>query len=173
MQAVEAFGQLCLITVFAWSGGQKVHGFRAFRVHVAATVPRVGRLSSGVLAAAVPLMELAVVASVVVRPLERVGLAVAFLLLAAFTVYLFSLLRTRPDVSCGCVGASDTPVSGAHLLRNVLLLVLAAGTWWAAASTSGPSAFDYALAAAPAAVTGITLLYLAELVSLLRMTHVK
>ncbi|MFI0967877.1 MauE/DoxX family redox-associated membrane protein [Streptomyces sp. NPDC021080] len=173
MQAVEAFGQLCLITVFAWSGVLKVHGFRAFRGHVSVTVPRLGRLASGVLAAAVPLTELCVVAFLVVRPSERAGLAAALLLLAAFTVYLLSLLRTRPDASCGCAGASDTQVSGAHLLRNALLLVLTAGTWWAAVSTSGPSPSDYVLAAAPAAVTGITLLYLAELVSLLRMTHVK
>ena len=82
-------------------------------------------------------------------------------------------MRTRPDASCGCAGASGTPVSGTHLLRNALLLTLTAGTWWAAVSTSGPSLPHYVLTAAPAAVTGITLLYLAELVSLLRMTHVK
>ncbi|MFE1512216.1 MauE/DoxX family redox-associated membrane protein [Streptomyces sp. DSM 116494] len=173
MQVVEAFGQLCLITVFAWSGGQKMHGFRIFRGHVSTTVPRLGRLSSGMLATAVLLMELGVVASLMVRPLKRVGLATALLLLAAFTVYLLNLLRTRSNASCGCAGASGTPVSGAHLLRNAILLALTAGTWWAVVFTSGPSLSHYAIAAAPAAVTGITLLYLAELVSLFRMTHVK
>ncbi|PKT70487.1 hypothetical protein CW362_24350 [Streptomyces populi] len=170
---VEAFGQLCLITVFAWSSGQKAHGFRVFRAHVSATVPRLGRLSSGTLATAVLLMELGVAASLAVRPLERAGLAAALLLLAAFTVYLLNLARTRPDASCGCAGASGTSVSGVHLLRNTLLLALTAGTWWATVSTSGPRLSHYALTAAPAAVVGVTLLHLAELVSLLRTTHVK
>ncbi|MFJ6724894.1 MauE/DoxX family redox-associated membrane protein [Streptomyces sp. NPDC091281] len=169
---VEAFGRLCLITVFAWSGVQKVHGFRVFRGHVAATVPRLGGLPSDVLAAAVVLIELGIVASLVLRPLERAGLTVALLLLTAFTAYLLRLLRTRPDASCGCAGTSRTPVSGAHLLRNALLLVLTVATWWAAALTDGPSPAHYALAAAPAAVTGVVLLHLAELVSLVRTTYV-
>ncbi|MFE4698585.1 MauE/DoxX family redox-associated membrane protein [Streptomyces sp. NPDC056738] len=173
MEVLEAFGRLCLITVFAWSGGQKALGFRAFRGHLSATVPRLGRLSSGMLATAVPLMELGVATSLGLPRLVSAGLSAALLLLAAFTVYLLSLVRTRPDASCGCAGASRTPVSGAHLLRNALLLALTAGTWWATVSTSAPSRSSYVLVAAPAAVTGITLLYLAELVPLLRSTHVK
>ncbi|MGW1717676.1 MauE/DoxX family redox-associated membrane protein [Streptomyces sp. NPDC002156] len=171
MQAVAAFGQLCLVTVFIWSGVQKARDLRAFRRHLTATVPRLGRFS-GALAAAVPAVEWSAAGLLLLRPSEWAGYFVAAVLLGVFTLYLIGLLRSNPAASCGCAGADDTPVSGAHVVRNLLLLVICALTWWAAARSAGPGLSEYAVVVAPAAVFGVTLLHLGELASLFRTTPV-
>ncbi|KAB1147669.1 hypothetical protein F7R91_11295 [Streptomyces luteolifulvus] len=172
MKAVEAFGQLCLTAVFLWSGLSKIRDIHEFRRHLAVTIPGLLRFS-GVLAAAVPAAELCIASLILLCPLRWIGFAAAMLLLFAFTAYLLSLIWSRSEASCGCVGASGTPTSGAHVVRNVFLLATCATTWWATAHSASPGLSHYAIIAAPATVVGITLLYLGELSSLFRTTHVK
>ncbi|WP_412104183.1 MauE/DoxX family redox-associated membrane protein [Streptomyces europaeiscabiei] len=172
MGVAEAFGKMCLIAVFTGSGFLKIHGFRAFRRHVSATAPWVGRLS-GLLAFAVPVAEFCVAGFLLVRPQEWVGFAVAAFLLTAFTAYLLVLLLSESPASCGCVGSDDVPVSGAHIVRNILLLAVCAATWWASVYSADPKLIHYVLVAAPAVVMGIAMLYLGELVSLFRAAYVK
>ncbi|MFK4545286.1 hypothetical protein RKD29_004882 [Streptomyces tendae] len=163
-----AFGQLCLTTVLFWSGLLKLRDVSAFRRHVDTTLPRLGGGLSAALALAVPAVEVAAAGLLLIRPWAWLGCAVATLLLLAFTGYLIGLMRSRPDASCGCAGADDTPVSEVHVLRNALLLTVCVLTWWATVRTGGPDLAGYAVVAAPAAVCGIALLHLGELVSFFR-----
>ncbi|MEU8734906.1 MauE/DoxX family redox-associated membrane protein [Streptomyces tendae] len=164
-----AFGQLCLATVLFWSGLLKLRDVSAFRRHVATTLPRLGGGLSAALALAVPAVEVAAAGLLLIRPWAWLGCAAATLLLLAFTVYLIGLLRSRPDASCGCAGADDTPVSEVHVLRNVLLLTVCVLTWWATVRAGGgPGPVSYAVVVAPAAVFGVALLHLGELVSFFR-----
>jgi hypothetical protein len=163
-----AFGQLCLATVLFWSGLLKARDVSAFRRHVATTMPWLSWGLSTALALTVPAVEVVAAGFLLIRPLAWIGCAVATLLLLAFTGYLLGLLRSRPQAPCGCVGANDTPVSEVHLLRNALILTICVLTWWATVRTSGPDLASYAIAAAPAAVFGIAVLHLGELVSFFR-----
>lgn len=81
------------------------------------------------LATAVPLVELACAALLVVLP--GWGGVASFGLLALFTAFLVTVLRSGRVVACACFGANDRdPVSARHLVRNagLGLLALAAAT---------------------------------------------
>ncbi|MFJ6686988.1 MauE/DoxX family redox-associated membrane protein [Streptomyces werraensis] len=160
-----AFAQLCLTTVLLWSGLVKFRDVSAFRQHVATTMPWLGRGLPVTLALVVPAVEVVAAGLLLIRPLAWLGCAIATALMLAFTGYLMSLLRSRPHSPCGCAGASKTPVSDVHILRNALLLTMCVLTWWATVRTSGPDLASYAVTAAPAAVIGIAVLHLGELVS--------
>jgi uncharacterized membrane protein YphA (DoxX/SURF4 family) len=77
------------------------------------------------LARAVPVVELAVAAALVLVP--RAGAAVALVLLLGFTAVLARVVVRGETVSCGCFGtARREPVSVVDLARNGLLAVAAA-----------------------------------------------
>ncbi len=72
----------------------------------------------------VPAMESATAAVLVVVP--GWGGVLAFALLAAFTANLAAVLRSGRVASCACFGgATATPVSSRHLVRNGILLAVA------------------------------------------------
>lgn len=85
-----------------------------------------GLVAAGPLAVIVPILELAVAVLLVVAP--GWGGVVAAALLTAFTAVLARVLR-RPEglaPSCACFGgASRSPLSWRHLVRNGTLLALA------------------------------------------------
>ncbi|AZK96991.1 MULTISPECIES: MauE/DoxX family redox-associated membrane protein [Streptomyces] len=170
MQAIGAFGQICLAAVFVWSAVLKFRDLRTFQRHIVLTVPAFGR-SAFAVALAIPVLEVGIALALFLRHPVWAGFGAAGLMLLAFTVYLWRILRSRPGVSCGCVGSAGSEVSAAHLVRNAVLLVICAGAWWATASSEGPGPVDYALVAAPAAVVGVTLLHLGELAALFRFSQ--
>ncbi|MEU1883637.1 MauE/DoxX family redox-associated membrane protein [Streptosporangium sp. NPDC020072] len=55
-----------------------------------------------------------------------VGLGLAAMLLAAFTGAIGSAVRRGATTSCRCFGASDQPLGVRHVVRNVILLSVAA-----------------------------------------------
>jgi hypothetical protein len=104
-----------LAATFAWAGVAKLRTprrtARAFRaLGVPATLARV-----------VPVVELALAIAIVVAPVTAL---VALALLGAFTIVLS---RAGDDVTCACFGtATRDPVSWVQLVRNALLMVVAA-----------------------------------------------
>ncbi|MDH3295540.1 MAG: hypothetical protein OER95_14570 [Acidimicrobiia bacterium] len=81
------------------------------------------------LAVAAPVAELMVAAALLVRP--QIGGSAAVVLLAGFTVVLARALRSArgrgQSVNCSCFGSlSRNPVSSATLVRNGVLMVVAA-----------------------------------------------
>jgi hypothetical protein len=167
MNAVEAFGRLCLLTTFMWSAIPKIRNFTAFRQHVATTIPGLA-FAAGPLAVAVLAAELCTGVLLVVHSLGAVGLAAATLLLTAFTVYLLAMMRYKPGTSCGCVGVNGSAVSGAHVVRNLILLAACGVTWWANMNSATTSVSDYVVAAGPATVAAIAVLHLGELAAFFR-----
>lgn len=76
------------------------------------------------LAITVPVVELACAALLVVLP--GWGGVASFGLLALFTAFLVTVLRSGRVVACACFGANDRdPVSARHLIRNAGLGLLA------------------------------------------------
>lgn len=106
---------------------------------------------------ALPALELAAAAMLVVTTTARPGAGLAAFLLALYTVAIaLSLARGRRDLACGCGGpAGELSVSPALLVRNGILLAVAAACG-ATAATRSPGWIDLlTIAGGVAALTGL------------------
>ncbi len=109
-----------LALVFVWAASTKLRSPRRTAEGFAALhLPW-----PGMLALAVPGLELVTAAALVLRPAW--GAMVAFALLAGFTVFLADLVRRGVPTACSCFGSSgDRPVDRRSLYRNAILLSVA------------------------------------------------
>jgi len=123
--------------VFATSLVAKAHRPRALADFTDAVRRLAPRVPARPAAAAVVLGELAVVLSLLAGAVAP-GLALALVLVAAFTATIAAALRARRRVACQCFGQSQGPVSAVHLVRNaVILAVTAAGLGTLGLTTRG------------------------------------
>lgn len=110
-----------LAVVFAWAAGAKL----AARPDTAAGFASLGLPAPEAMVWVMIGLEIAIAALLVIVP--GWGSLLAFAVLAGFTVFLVGLVRSGRPVSCRCFGGASTePVSGKTLIRNGLLLALAA-----------------------------------------------
>lgn len=164
MSTIVIFCQILMATVYLLSAVLKWHDFAAFRAHVISTLPGINSYAN-YLAVSVVVSEIGTaVALLVIRP-AWIGLSLSVLLLGAFTSYLVVLLRTRRGTSCGCVGDGGGPVSGVHVIRNVLLVTVSGTGLLLAVDMGGTSAVAYFFCLGPAAIAGVLLFYLDEVLS--------
>ncbi|MFI7705559.1 MauE/DoxX family redox-associated membrane protein [Nonomuraea sp. NPDC049480] len=84
-----------------------------------------GTARPGPVVVAVICAEAGTVVLVAVPGTARAGLVVAAALLAMFAAAIGVGLRREVSVPCGCFGRAGAPLGAAHLLRNVLLTVIA------------------------------------------------
>lgn len=111
---------LVLAVVFAWAGAAKLAARRATE----RTFRAFGLPVPKALAVAVPLVELALGAGLVIAPAGAA--VVALVVLAGFTALLVRAMRAGVEVGCGCFGtASHEPMSWVELVRNGFLAVAA------------------------------------------------
>ncbi|TDD53748.1 methylamine utilization protein MauE [Kribbella antibiotica] len=123
MQSAELTFRVLLGVVFAVSLVGKLRGTGDFVEATRRLVPvRFARWDRP-LAAAVALVELAVLALLVIQP--TVGFLLALGLLAAFTVGLAAALRRGESAPCHCFGSGSTPLGRRHVVRNAVLLTIA------------------------------------------------
>lgn len=109
-----------LAIVFVAAGLAKLLARRATTDDFAA----LGLPQPRLLALLVPIVELVVAGLLVVVP--WLGGISAFGLLAVFTAFLVPVVRSGAVVSCACFGgARSSPVSGIHIVRNVLMMAAA------------------------------------------------
>lgn len=137
---VNDLAQACaavLALLFAWAAVAKVVNHRA----TVDAFSGLGLPAPALLAVAVPMVELAVAAGLVVRP-DAVGWT-AVALLAAFSAVIVRAQAHGVTSGCACFGAPSTtdPVSGADLVRNAGLAAAAiVATGCADARWPGPLA---------------------------------
>jgi hypothetical protein len=136
------FGCRCLLlVVFAFSAFGKLSGagaFTEFRQATAQLFPPARGFASW-LAAAVVVAELVVVVLLGISATVRSGLVAALALLVLFTVAIAVALRRGSTAPCRCFGRSDSPLGVRHLVRNVVLLLVAfAGLTVEAAAATEP-----------------------------------
>ncbi|MEV0977429.1 MauE/DoxX family redox-associated membrane protein [Streptomyces sp. NPDC049915] len=102
--------------------------------------------------------ECAAVVLLALGPGGAFGFGLTLLLLAAFTAGIVRALRAGTRTSCACFGASTTPLGRRHVVRNTVLLALAAfGLAAALAGTPVPGQAAGVLVAAFAALVGALL----------------
>ena len=128
----------------------------------AAAFAGIGLAHPAALARLVPAAEVAVAATLLLRP--RPGAVAAIAALAAFTAVLLGAMRRAGGtaVRCGCFGsASDTEVTPVTIVRNLFLLAAAT----TAAATPSIRTSGAAVLAVGAAVSVVTVV--------LAMLHVR
>lgn len=131
MNEVLYAGALGLAVVFAWAGAAKVVApARTKRTFAALGLP-------GALATVVPVVELGLGAGLVLAPGAVAWAAVV--MLVAFTALLARVVARGEAVACGCFGsARPEPVSFVDLVRNGLLIVVAAAVAIGATTPATP-----------------------------------
>jgi hypothetical protein len=157
---------------FAYSAATKVAGRAAYAdfrgwLGSAAGVPRA--LTAPAAAATVAL-EAVAAGAVLVPALAPAGFAVACVLLAAFSAGVRSMIRRRVAVPCRCFGTGRRPPGPAHLVRNAILLAVAALGSALTAVGAGPPPLgaDAVLACVAGATAALLLVNMDELVVLHR-----
>ncbi|MGJ6966024.1 MauE/DoxX family redox-associated membrane protein [Streptosporangium sp. G11] len=116
-----------LVVVFLASAASKLRGgraLRAFATSLASMLPIRGERALPV-AVAVAAAEAVVVLLLVVPPTRDAGFAAATALLVVLTSGVAVVLARGGAQPCRCFGASSTPLSGRHLVRNLLLTAVA------------------------------------------------
>lgn len=109
-----------LAAVFAWAGAAKL----TQPISTADGFAGLGLPRPGVLARAVPLVELGLAVALLAAPTP--GAAAAVVLLVGFSVVIARALRRGVEVRCACFGqAGGPPLSWIDLVRNGLLVLLA------------------------------------------------
>ncbi|HUQ39900.1 MAG TPA: MauE/DoxX family redox-associated membrane protein [Acidimicrobiales bacterium] len=121
MSGLASVSALLLAVTFAWAGASKIVTPVATRASfVALGVPAPGPMSR-----AVPAVELALSAALVVAP--RPAAIAGGVMLIGFSVVLARAVARGVTVGCRCFGGfGAAPVSAGHLVRNGGLVVAAA-----------------------------------------------
>jgi hypothetical protein len=116
--------------VFVVSAVSKLRSRRAYAEFVSATgrlSPRpVAAATARRLAAATVVAELATVVLVLVPATVPAGFGAAAALLLAFTGTILLALRRGVRAPCRCFGSSEQPLGSAQVVRNAVLLAVAA-----------------------------------------------
>jgi hypothetical protein len=118
-----------LITgTFAISAISKLRSRSAFAGFAAAVREMTGMpaRTARAVAACVAVLEIAVALTSALPGTDRAGLATAVFLLTIFTALLLRTVTSGRSVPCNCFGASSTPASVRHVVRNLILIVAAA-----------------------------------------------
>jgi hypothetical protein len=114
--------------------------------------------------------EAATAIAVVIPVAVSTGFRAATLLLAVFTTAVAAMWRRQVAVPCRCFGAGRHPPGMTHLIRNMTLLLVAAGglllSW--AGITSAPLDPVGALAAIAGAAVALLLIELEDIVEVVR-----
>ncbi|MEU0572530.1 MauE/DoxX family redox-associated membrane protein [Nonomuraea sp. NPDC005983] len=127
MSYVEVGCRVLLVTVFALALWSKVSGREPWARFVR-SVRDMTPWRSNAVPVAVAAGEAAVIvlAATPLRWAGALGFALAAVLLGCFAVATALVVRRGAAVPCRCFGASETPMGWAHVIRDLVLIALAA-----------------------------------------------
>ena len=142
---LDVLARVLLAVVFLSAVAGKVRsrqGFAEFRDSVAAIAPR--WLPVGPVACCVVVGEAATVVLLAAPAARLAGYAFAAVLLAVFCAGIARVVHSRQTVRCQCFGAGGDALGRKHLVRNSLLIAVAAA-----------GALDTSTVPAPVALTAM------------------
>ncbi|MEV4019588.1 MauE/DoxX family redox-associated membrane protein [Nonomuraea angiospora] len=129
MQYVDVASRLLLLTVFVLALASKVSSRRAWSEFVqsikAMAVIDNARAPAAATATAVAEAGVIVLAALPLRWAGSASFVLAAGLLGCLTVAVIMVVRRGAAVPCRCFGASRTPLSMAHVVRNGILIAVA------------------------------------------------
>ncbi|QDW21200.1 DoxX family protein [Flavobacterium sp. KBS0721] len=114
---------LLYVLLFVYAAVSKMLDFENFRVQLGQS-PLLSAFASW-MSWTVPLVELLIAALLIFRSTRLWGLVLAFNLMVMFTVYIFIILHYSSFVPCSCGGILEKMSWNAHLLFNLVFVILA------------------------------------------------
>ncbi|CAA9202439.1 MauE/DoxX family redox-associated membrane protein [Flavobacterium collinsii] len=115
---------LLYILLFVYAAVSKLLDFENFEVQLGKS-PLLSAFASWV-SWLVPAVELIIVLLLIIPKFKSAGLLAAFSLMTMFTAYIFIVLHYSSFVPCSCGGILEKMSWNAHLVFNVLFMLLAA-----------------------------------------------
>jgi hypothetical protein len=127
MQSLGTVLKFLLIVSFSYAGVAKIISWSAFRQSVR-DLGGSGVRTSGLIAATVITLELGVSLSLLLDTAwTSYAYATATFMLLIFSAVLWYAIKTRPMTICNCFGRGNEAVSGADIVRNLVLVLAALG----------------------------------------------
>ena len=123
-KACATFTSFLLVLLFAYTGVSKLSDFSEFssQMHNQPIPAWLSRLAMWVL----PALELLIAALLSIGKFRKVGFAMAFVLMATYTVYIELIITSAfPYIPCSCAGIFKRMSWNAHLGVNALFMILA------------------------------------------------
>ncbi len=114
------------IILFTYTAVNKLKDYPAFGI--ALRQSPVLQPYAGFLLIAVPVVELIAVVFLMFSITRKAGLYISWILMCAFTVYISYLMLFAPELPCNCGGIFKAISWKAHLVVNLVLLMLLSRT---------------------------------------------
>jgi hypothetical protein len=126
MAYLAVAAQAALVVVFVISAASKVRDRRHYREFAASLRPLLPGAVRNSVPAILVAAEITCPVLLLVPPATPLGFVLAAALLAAFTAGTGWVLATGRSATCRCFGVTAQRISPVHLVRNLLLLAVAA-----------------------------------------------
>lgn len=81
---------------------------------------------AGILAWAVPIIEIAIVCLLIFKKTQLIGLYAAFTLMVIFSAYIISILNFSYYIPCSCGGILQNMTWSVHLYFNIITVIACA-----------------------------------------------
>lgn len=119
-----------LALIFLVAATSKLLALRSFRMAIATLSPFSYRFSKA-LSVVIPLIEMLAGLALVLIPAMAFPLLALIFLMSVFTIVITLNLMRGNRVACNCFGAaSEDPISGWTIARNILLVLGLCLAWW-------------------------------------------
>ena len=112
-----------IILLFTYAAITKLMDYQKFTVQIGQS-PLLTNFA-GVLAWAVPGVELLIAGMLAITRLRLVGLYAAFSLMVMFTAYIIAILQFSENIPCSCGGVLESMGWTEHLIFNIGFVLLA------------------------------------------------
>jgi hypothetical protein len=116
------------ILLFSYTAVSKIIGFELFYIQLTQSEIIAG--FAGVVAVGVPAIEILIVVLLLMNTTRLAGLYMSMGLMAAFIVYIIAITRFSFHTPCSCGGVLELLSWDAHLIMNVVLLIMAGAAVW-------------------------------------------
>lgn len=117
---------LLFILLFVYAAMSKLLDFETFRVQLGQS-PMLTSLA-GLVAYGIPAIEIILAIALSINKLRTIALYASLGLMTAFTMYIIAILNFSDFVPCSCGGILENMGWIAHLIFNIVFVVLAAIT---------------------------------------------
>jgi hypothetical protein len=129
MQYVDVASRLLLLTMFTLALASKISSRGAWGEFVESTramaVVGEARVQAAAVVTAIAEGAVIVLAALPLRWAGSAAFVIAAGLLGCLAIAVAMVVRRGKSVTCRCFGASQTPLGVSHVVRNVLLVVIA------------------------------------------------
>ncbi|MBJ2126360.1 MauE/DoxX family redox-associated membrane protein [Flavobacterium sp. IB48] len=116
---------ICLLFVllFVYAATSKLFDFENFKIQLGQS-PLLSAVANWT-SITVPVLEIIIAASLLLRHVRLVGLYASYLLMIMFTAYIYIILNYSAFVPCSCGGILEKMTWGEHLVFNICFIILA------------------------------------------------